>query len=196
MIDYVKGKIVELEPNYIVIDTGNWGVKLAISLYTFNVLKTRLKSEAKIYTHIILKDDAIELAGFSDPVERQAFLLLNKVPGIGPKVALSILSTLDVSKLKASILAEDIKVLVTVPGIGKKTAQKIIIDLKDKIKDLPVKISNFDLDIIYEALEVLISLGFSHMEAQNAIDECVKDINLDDCGVEQLVMGALKILSK
>lgn len=196
MIDYVKGKIVELEPNYIVIDTGNWGVKLAISLYTFNVLKTRLKSEAKIYTHIILKDDAIELAGFSDPVERQAFLLLNKVPGIGPKVALSILSTLDVSKLKASILAEDIKVLVTVPGIGKKTAQKIIIDLKDKIKDLPVKISNFDLDIIYEALEVLISLGFSHMEAQNAIDECVKDINLDDCDVEQLVMGALKILSK
>lgn len=195
MIDYVKGRIADLEPEFVVIDTGFLGIKMSISLFTYNKIKDHKGEEIKIYTHLIMRENAIELIGFYDIVERQTFNLLNKVPGIGPKVAISILSMLNVRELKAAILTDDIKTLVTVPGIGKKTAQKIIIDLKDKVKKLPVDLDKQEPDIIYEAREVLFSLGFSLTEVRQALDTCLKDIKINNLSAEDIVVKALKELS-
>ena len=142
---------------------------------------------------MVLKDDAVELYGFSDEVERQAFMLLNRVSGIGPQVAISILSLMNLSHLKASILSEDAGALATVPGIGKKTAQKIIIELKDRIKDLPVASDEVTYNSLFEAKEVLISLGFNPKEIQLALDSA--SIKSSD-SVEDIVKLALKKLSK
>ncbi|MDD4570294.1 MAG: helix-hairpin-helix domain-containing protein, partial [Tepidanaerobacteraceae bacterium] len=130
---------------------------------------------------------------FYDAVERQAYILLNRVSGIGPKAAVSILSLMDVARLKASILSEDVKTLITIPGVGKKTAQKIIIELKDSIKELPVESDKSINNSVFEAREVLISLGFHPREIQLALSE---DLIVEDDTVESIVKSALKKLSK
>ena len=191
MLDYLEGKLVHLEPNFAVIDTGGWGLKLTISMFTYNKIKTKQDNKLKLYTQMVLRDDTVELFGFTDEVERQAYLLLNRVPGIGPKAAISILSLMDVAQLKTSIMSEDVQSLVTVPGIGKKTAQKIIIELKDRIKDLPVESDKGDYSSILK-LEVLLSLGFNE-EIQLALNDA--SINSDD-SVEDITKAALKKLSK
>ena len=193
MLDYVEGKLAKAEPNFAIIDLGGWGVKLYISLSTYNRIRDKKDQTVKLYTHMVLKDDAVELYGFSDEVERQAFMLLNRVSGIGPKVAISILSLMNLSHLKAPILSEDAGALATVPGIGKKTAQKIIIELKDRIKDLPVASDEVTYNSLFEAKEVLISLGFNPKEIQLALDSA--SIKSSD-SVEDIVKLALKKLSK
>ena len=193
MLDYVEGKLVKREPNFAIIDVGGWGVKLSVSLFTYNKIKDFKDQNVRLYTHMVLRDDAIELYGFFDEVERQTFVLLNRVPGIGPKVAISILSLMDISHLKTSVISEDVNALVTVPGIGKKTAQKIIIELKDRIKDLPVIADELRYNSVFEAKEVLISLGFNPKEIQLALDAA--SIKSDDT-VEDIVKKALKKLSK
>lgn len=193
MFDYIEGKLVDLEPDFAVIDTRGWGVKLTISMFTYKNIKSKQSKTAKLYTHMILRDDSTELIGFYDRVERQAYVLLNKVPGIGPKAALSILSMMDVAQLKTSVLTEDIKSLILVPGIGKKTAQKIIIDLKDRVKDLPVESYNENYTSILEAKEVLMSLGFNPIEIQSVLD----DDSIKKCdSIEDIVKSALRKLSK
>lgn len=196
MIDYVKGKIAEIKPESVVIDTGLLGIKMAISLFTYNKIKNYQDKDVKIYTHLVVKENAIELIGFYDDVERYTYTLLNKVPGIGPKVALSILSTIDVGNLKSAILTEDIKTLVAVPGIGKKTAQKIIIDLKDKVKDLPIDSTSEKPEAMYEAREVLFSLGFSLTEVRQALNSCLQEAEDNELSAEDIVVKALKKLSK
>lgn len=195
MLDYLKGILTNLEPNTAVIDIGGVGYKLNISLRTYEKIKTEMNKELKIYSYLILKEDSVELAGFHDILERKAFVLLNRVPGIGSKVAMSILSLMDVATLKSVILSEDTKTLSSVPGVGKKTAQKIIIELKDRIKDLPVdaKKGNFT-KVIYEVKQALESLGFSPDEIQSAIKRCT-DISADE-NVEEIIRKVLKKLSK
>lgn len=193
MLDYLEGILTHIEPNFAVIDTGGWGLKLIISMYTYNKIKIKQGNKLKLYTQMVVRDDTVELFGFTDEVERQAYLLLNRVPGIGPKAAISILSLMDVAQLKTSIMSEDVQSLVTVPGIGKKTAQKIIIELKDRIKDLPVESDKGDYSSIFEAREVLLSLGFNPREIQLALNDA--SINSDD-SVEDITKAALKKLSK
>jgi Holliday junction DNA helicase RuvA len=193
MLDYLEGILIHIEPNFAVIDTGGWGLKLIISMYTYNKIKIKQGNKLKLYTQMVVRDDTVELFGFTDEVERQAYLLLNRVPGIGPKAAISILSLMDVAQLKTSIMSEDVQSLVTVPGIGKKTAQKIIIELKDRIKDLPVESDKGDYSSIFEAREVLLSLGFNPREIQLALNDA--SINSDD-SVEDITKAALKKLSK
>ncbi len=193
MLDYLEGVLVHVEPDFAIIDIGGWGLKLNISMFTYNKIKTELGNKLKLYTQMVLRDDAVELFGFFDVVERQAYVLLNKVSGIGPKAAISILSLMDVARLKTSILSEDVKDLVKVPGIGKKTAQKIIIELKDRIKHLPVTSDEGMYNSIIEAREALISLGFNPMEIQLVLDE---DSVKNNDSVEDIIKCALKKLSK
>ncbi|WP_213974776.1 Holliday junction branch migration protein RuvA [Tepidanaerobacter acetatoxydans] len=193
MLDYLEGVLVHAEPDFAIIDIGGWGLKLNISMFTYNKIKTELGNKLKLYTQMVLRDDAVELFGFFDVVERQAYVLLNKVSGIGPKAAISILSLMDVARLKTSILSEDVKDLVKIPGIGKKTAQKIIIELKDRIKALPVTSDEGMYNSIIEAREALISLGFNPMEIQLVLDE---DSVKNNDSVEDIIKCALKKLSK
>lgn len=193
MLDYLEGVLVHAEPDFAIIDIGGWGLKLNISMFTYNKIKTGQGNKLKLYTQMVLRDDAVELFGFFDVVERQAYVLLNKVSGIGPKAAISILSLMDVARLKTSILSEDVKDLVKIPGIGKKTAQKIIIELKDRIKALPVTSDEGMYNSIIEAREALISLGFNPMEIQLVLDE---DSVKNNDSVEDIIKCALKKLSK
>ncbi|MGI6485831.1 MAG: Holliday junction branch migration protein RuvA [Thermoanaerobacterales bacterium] len=192
MFDYIKGLLVDLQPDRAVLETYGIGYTVSTSFKTYSRIKDQVNREIKLYVYLIIKEDSVELAGFYDRVERQAFLLLNRVPGIGSKAAFSILSMLDVASLKHCIMTDDIKTLITIPGIGKKTAQKIIIDLKDKVEQLPIEMpdTTSSLDMIVEAKEVLISLGFSSHEVMQAL----KGLNLQEPSVENLVREALKKL--
>jgi Holliday junction DNA helicase RuvA len=192
VFEYIQGLLVDAQPDFAVVDTCGTGFGLNISFFTYNKIKNQLNKQIKLYVNLILREDTMELAGFYDRVERQAFILLNKVPGIGLKAAFSILSMLDVAGLKHCILTEDIKTLITIPGIGKKTAQKIIIHLKDKFEQLPVELIGeaHDQDIVSEAKEVLISLGFSSNEVMNAL----QGLDLQKSTVEEIVKEALKKL--
>jgi len=196
MLDYVKGILVAAEPNRAVIDTGGWGCRLTISMYTYNNIKARINSQVKLYTHLIIKEDAVDLAGFYDNVERDAFLLLTRVPGIGLKVGMSMLSLLDVAALKSAILSDDTNTLASVPGIGKKTAQKIIIDLKDRIKDLPVDPQkNVELNVLYEVKQALETLGFNPNEIQMALDGYSGN-DVAGKSMEEIMKKTLKKLSR
>ncbi|AYO30764.1 MAG: holliday junction helicase RuvA [Thermoanaerobacteraceae bacterium] len=196
MLDYIKGILVAAEPNQAVIDSGGRGYRLTISIHTYNSIKCQLNTQVKLYTHLILKEDAIDLLGFYDTVERQAFILLTRVPGIGMKVGMSVLSILDVAALKSAILSDDIKTLAAVPGIGKKTAQKIIIDLKDRIKDLPVDPQkDVDLNVLFQVKQALETLGFNPNEIQMALEEYSGSRTADE-NMEKILKNTLKILSR
>ncbi|GLI50067.1 MULTISPECIES: Holliday junction branch migration protein RuvA [Tepidanaerobacter] len=194
MLEYIKGKLVFVEPTTAVVDISGVGIKADISMYSYDKIKNYKGETITLYTHLLLKEDAIELFGFFDKIERQAYLFLNKVSGVGPKVALSVLSLMDAAKLKNVILTENVNELTKVPGIGKKTAQKIIIELKDRIKDLPVSTSDEDTeDFISEAKEALISLGFSSAEVNLALSD---DLVKDSKNLEDIIKAALKKMSK
>lgn len=192
MIDFIRGRLAKIEPNTAVLETSGLGFKLNISLMTYRQISDRLNSEVLLYTHMIVKEDAFEMYGFSDNLEREAFLYLNKVSGVGPKVSLAILSMFDIKQLKTSILGEDVNALKAVPGIGKKTAEKIIFELKDKIKDLPVNVTvdKHSFDAMYEAREALLSLGFSPQEIQEALEAA------EGSTAEEIIASALKRLSR
>ncbi|HHW03446.1 MAG TPA: Holliday junction branch migration protein RuvA [Thermoanaerobacterales bacterium] len=197
MLDYIKGTLMAIEPNQAVIDTGGLGYKLTISLHTYNSIKSQINNQVKLYTHLVLKEDAIDLVGFYDTVERQAFILLTRVPGIGLKVGISILSLLDVAALKSAVLSDDIKTLEAVPGIGKKTAQKIIIDLRDRIKDLPIDTQkNADFKVLYEVRQALETLGFNPKEIQIALEKYSASVPIDEKNMEEIIKNTLKILSR
>ncbi|GAQ26311.1 Holliday junction branch migration protein RuvA [Tepidanaerobacter syntrophicus] len=194
MLEYIKGKLVFVEPTTAVVDISGVGIKADISMYSYDKIKNYKGETITLYTHLLLKEDAIELFGFFDKIERQAYLFLNKVSGVGPKVALSVLSLMDAAKLKNVILTENVNELTKVPGIGKKTAQKIIIELKDRIKDLPVSTPDEDTeDYISEAKEALISLGFSSAEVNLALSD---DLVKDSKNLEDIIKAALKKMSK
>lgn len=194
MLEYIKGKLVFVEPTTAVVDISGVGIKADISMYSYDKIKNYKGETITLYTHLLLKEDAIELFGFFDKIERQAYLFLNKVSGVGPKVALSVLSLMDAAKLKNVILTENVNELTKVPGIGKKTAQKIIIELKDRIKDLPVSTPDEDTeDFISEAKEALISLGFSSAEVNLALSD---DLVKDSKNLEDIIKAALKKMSK
>lgn len=196
MLEYIKGMLVAVEPNFAVVDTGGWGLRLNISINTYKNIKSHLNAQIKLYTHLIIKEDAIELAGFYDRIEREAFLLLIKIPGIGMKVGMSMLSLLDVSTLKSAVLSDNIGVLASVPGVGKKTAQKIIIDLKDRIKDLPINTQEeIEFNSLYEVKRALESLGFKTNEIQAALDK-YKASSICKESIEEMLKKILKILSK
>lgn len=194
MLEYIKGKLIFAEPAAAVVDISGVGIKADISMYSYDKIKNYKGETIILYTHLLLKEDAIELFGFFDKIERQAYLLLNKVSGVGPKVALSVLSLMDAAKLKNVILTENVNELTKVPGIGKKTAQKIIIELKDRIKDLSVSTSDEDTeDFTAEAKEALISLGFSSAEVNLALSD---DLVNDSKNLEDMIKAALKKMSK
>jgi len=191
MLNHIKGRLIQIEQNTAIIETSGLGFKLHISLMTYKQITSKLNSEVVLYTHMVVKEDAFELYGFSDELERNAFLYLIKISGVGPRVAIAILSVLDAQGLKTCILSKDVNMLTTVPGIGKKTAQKIIFELKDKIKELPVEVASKNtFDYLNEARETLLSLGFTNQEIQHVLDSA------NGSTTEELITYALKRLSK
>lgn len=195
MIGQLRGQIAQISPQQLLIDVGGVGYEVEISLNTFAALAD-IKSEAVVFTHLVVREDAQLLFGFSSADERELFRTLIKVNGVGPKMALAILSGLDAASFAACILDGDVKTLTGLPGVGKKTAERLIIEMRDKVTTLAgehrPEIDAVTANIADDAEAALIGLGYRPQEAALALSK------LEDPGqdLEALIKQALKILMK
>lgn len=196
MISYIKGKLVEKNPAYVIVETASGiGFYINISLATFSQIKDQ--EEAKLLTCYIVKEDAQILYGFVEEEEREMFKMLLTVNGIGPNTARLILSSMSVGEVLEAIATENVKAIQSVKGIGAKTAQRVIVELKDKTKKTNWTVSTKNTITYnnnkYEALSALIVLGYPKAGAESALDKIIKaeGINLT---VEELIKKSLKLL--
>lgn len=194
MIEYIKGNIAEVTPAMAVIDCNGVGYGINISLNTYSAIQNL--STCKLYIHEAIREDAYILYGFADKQERELFLLLISVSGIGGNTARMILSALSPSELCNVISSGNANLLKTVKGIGLKTAQRIIVDLKDKIKTGTVAedmtFSSANTEIQDEAVAALTMLGFNTAASQKVVTAILKE--QPDLPVEQVIKSALQRL--
>jgi len=194
MISFIKGKKLEIDPTKIIIDVNGIGYELKISLRTYSEIKGH--SVVNLFTHLQVKEDSHTLFGFYDKSERKTFLSLLSITGVGPSTAIMILSSLSSSELNHAIISSDVLTIKSVKGIGLKTAERIILELKDKIsKNLNQKNSNNflierDNTIKNEALSALSSLGISKNVVNNHIDRVLDSNN--NISLEDLIREVLK----
>lgn len=203
MIAFIRGTVADLTESSVIVDAGNIGCEIFMTSGDLNRLA--LGMEVKLHTFFHVREDAMQLYGFLAKDDLNVFKLLLGVSGIGPKGALGVLSGISADELRFAVLSDDVKAISRAPGIGKKTAQKMILELKDKMKledafetklshqeELPAAESGGDLpDGRQEAAEALMALGYSSTEALRAVRQ-VKDVPLDD--VEAILKAALKNL--
>ena len=179
MIDYMKGEITNLTPTYCVLETCGVGYMLNISLVTFSELQNL--SSARLFVYENIREDAHTLYGFFEEEERNIFLLLISVSGIGANTARMIQSSFSPAELKEAISTGNVNAIKSVKGIGLKSAQRIIVDLKDKVNksneggDLPLIEVAANNEKIHEAVAALVMLGFQQQASQKTVDKIVKE---------------------
>lgn len=190
MISHINGKLVEKTPTYVVIDCNGVGYKLNISLQTYSAIQTE---NCKLLTHLAVKEDSHTLYGFCTSEERNLFRQLISVSGVGPSTARMILSTYSAEEIVNYIITADVTALQNVKGIGGKTAQRIIIDLKDKVgkgKETSDLLFTQDNTIKEEALSALLALGFTKKVAYKKMEQVMKN-HEGEITVEDLVRRSL-----
>ncbi len=200
MIAFLEGRLLSKSPEYIIVSTQGIGYQVAVPLTSFYELPAVEEGvRLHIYTHV--REDAIQLFGFLTAEEKAVFLLLLGVSGIGPKVALNILSGISSQELSQALLAEDSARIQRVPGVGKKTAERIVLELKDKIKKissgpLPLSVRKTGEESPWEdALSALMNLGYPKAVAENALGQ-IKNQTEGLISLEDLLRKALKALSR
>lgn len=202
MIAYVKGILTDISDDTVIVETGGIGVRICVPTSVISSLP-HIGEEVMIYTYFKVSEDAMTLYGFNSKKDMDMFASLISISGIGPKGALSILSTMSPDELRIAILSSDDKAISRSPGIGSKTAQRIIIDLKDKISDkdiISMDTSNLSAissgldDMTSEAIEALISLGYSSHIAMRAVREVSSDSDNDN-DAQKILKAALKKLA-
>ena len=193
MIEYITGEVVEVTPATAVIECMGIGYLLNISLNPYSGLAKG--KTARLYVYEAIREDAYQLYGFGDRHERELFVSLISVSGVGPNTARMILSSLNPAELEQAIVSENLNLLKSVKGIGAKTAQRVIVDLKDKIKptDNPLVISTPAASEVYEeAVAALVMLGFSQPQSQKAVQKLLRET--PSMKVEAVIKQALKML--
>jgi Holliday junction DNA helicase RuvA len=200
MYSYLQGKLVTKSPTEIVIDVNGVGYLLNISLSTYEKLDSE-KAPVKVFTYLHVREDALILFGFATEAEREMFKLLISISGLGPKSAQGILSGMDLEELKTAIQTGDIAALTSVHGIGRKTAERLVVELRDKIgkggdEITDLTFSTSQLKLRDDALNALISLGYTRSIAEQALRQVFKESPGKDLPVEELIKQALKHTSK
>ena len=197
MISQLTGNIIDKQPPIIIVDVGGVGYEVHVSMQTFYTLPA-VGEKLRLYTQLVIREDAHLLFGFAHPSERETFRLLIKVSGIGAKTALGILSVLSSDDLARAIADEDIKVLSSVPGIGKKTAERLALELRGKLNAsigaqvaMPDGLFSEKQDATDDIISTLLALGYNDKEAKAAIKHLPKD-----CDVSEGVRLALKQMVK
>lgn len=202
MIAYIKGEVAWIEEERIVLESGNIGYNIMMPASSFDT-QDLVGKEVKIYTHLNVREDAMQLYGFLNLDELKTFRLLLGVNGIGPKAALGILSGLTTDELRFAVLSDDVKTISKAPGIGKKTAQKLILELKDKIdleevfetkqehaREIEGKMESKEENAAKkDAVDALTALGYSSTEALRAVRQTGVTQDMD---VETILKLALK----
>jgi Holliday junction DNA helicase RuvA len=197
MIAYLLGKLLEKNVNSVIIDVNGVGYEVIVPLTTFYKLgEVGSKISLRIYTYV--REDTLQLYGFMTEAEKQLFLKLISVQGISTKTGISILSSMNADEIAQAILAKDIVKLTTIPGVGRKTAERLTVELRDKLKDFASNIeykTDADLDGIYkDALSALINLGYQRPIAEAALKKALSENNETD--LKELLRRGLQILSK
>ena len=191
MIGRIKGRLIDKSPPIILVDCQGVGYELEVPMTTFYELPD-IGNEVTLLTHFVVREDAQLLFGFASHQERKIFKQLIKVNGIGAKVALSILSGISLNELMRAINQSESDLLVKIPGIGKKTADRLVLELKDKFKDIPADGSTDSIPSQVDDIQnALLGLGYSLKDSVTVIRELPDEISVND-GIRQ----ALKMLSK
>ncbi len=194
MIDKIKGIIEEKTTHDVIISSGNFSFIIKMSINSLDILPG-IGQEVEIFTYLHVREDLLQLFGFAKKLERETFELLISISGIGPKLALVILSGSDTDNLKSSIVSGDIRELTRIPGVGNKTAKRIIIELKEKFIDsddssLGFKENNKNTELSRDVINALVSLGYKPSHAQKVCNELEKD-NLMRGKLELIIKNAL-----
>ena len=193
MITQIRGRLVEKNPTYVVVDCSGVGYLLHISLQTFSALPD--DENVRLFAHLSVREDAHTLYGFISKTEREVFKLLISVSGVGPSIARTMLSSMSSEEVQNAIATENVTLIQSVKGIGAKTAQRVIVDLKDKIlktfdiDELSINSSNTNKD---EALSALDVLGFNRKQSEKVVSAVLKENQ--EASVEQIIKSALKNL--
>ena len=193
MIDYIKGTMTQITPTFLTIETGGVGYFINISLSTFSKLEG--KGDYKILVHEVIREDSHQLFGFADAEEREIFRLLISVSGVGASTARMMLSSLNPGEIEKAIIGSDVNILKSVKGIGMKTAQRIIVDLKDKLGkqagggEIFAFADNTNRE---EALSALVMLGFAKGAVSRILEKIVREEK--NLTVEDMIKRALKNL--
>lgn len=193
MISSLTGVLTEKTPTEILIMVNGVGYAVSIPLSTFERLGS-VNDTVTVFTHLHVREDALQLYGFATTEEREMFKLLISVSGIGPKVAQSILSGSSVADLREFLFSGNTSALLSIPGIGRKTADRLIVELREKIAKThtPVEGSISPAGVRFEALQALVQLGLSRTAAEQALREALKNAESRDESVEQLIKRALR----
>ncbi len=193
MLDYIRGRVINKSPTRLILEVAGIGYLLHIPLSTFE--KIPKHGEVTILTQLFIREDQIKVFGFATGEERDLFQLLLSVNGIGPNTAITILSGSTVDDIKRAVINEDAKALEKIKGVGKKTAERIILELKETIKEITTSIST-GMDVqqkafVSDAVMALISLGYGRSIAEKAVSDAAKKLQTID-NIEVLVREALK----
>jgi holliday junction DNA helicase RuvA len=200
MISFLDGELIEALPTQVVISVQGVGYLVQIPLSSFDHLPA-VGARVKLLTHFVVREDAHLLFGFVNSAERDLFrLLIQHVSGVGPKMALAVLSGMSVAQFKSAVVSGEVGVLAKVSGIGKKTAERMILELKDKVGvtaawELAASGRNDQQTKTTDAILALLSLGFKQVEAQKAVREILSKAKAEDINREELVRRALKLLA-
>jgi len=203
MFAHLNGIVTRIEANTVVLDIGGVGYRVAVPVSTLSTLPA-IGGKALLHVHTYIRPEEISLYGFATPDDQRIFELLLSVSGIGPKVALSILSAMDGESLARSVASEDTKTLVRIPGLGMKTAQRLVLELKDKLTAFALErrvdsqqrrsTAPGDADILDDVVEGLIGLGYNRNDARKAAERAIKDIT-DKSNMADALRAALNILT-
>jgi len=200
MIAQLSGKLIHKSPEYSIIDVSGVGYQVYTPFSTFYELPD-IENQVTLHTYTNVREDALQLFGFLTTDEKEIFQLLIGVSGIGPKLAVNILSGITPEELKGSLLNGNLVRLTAIPGIGKKTAERMVLELRDKVLKLhkekpgvqakPVLTSD---EVLEDAISALVNLGYKRPQAEGALEKVKKDN--PDSDIEEMIRGALKILAR
>ena len=195
MISYIKGTLAEKTPARLVVETGGLGYEILVPLSSYDAFGEE-GSEVLVYTHFHVREDSHQLFGFATQRERRLFEMLISVSGIGPRSALTILSGVSVDDFCGAITREEVSFLTAISGVGRKTAQRLIVELKGRVPELEVEVGVSAgkvsvHDAMSEAVRALMALGFTRPAARRAVEKCVDEAD-GDVGIEELIRGALR----
>ena len=198
MISFLRGTVAEALPQCLVLDVGGVGYEVQVPLSTFDALNPIEGQVVTLKTHLHIRETAHVFYGFATDAERDIFrLLIERVSGIGPATAISILSGLNVSSFKAAVAAGDVQAIARAKGVGKKTAERIVLELKDKVglaATWEAQQQGTTSPAAADAELALVALGFKQVEARKALKELLKQNSLAD--TDELIRGALRLMTR
>ena len=195
MISYVRGTLDHKEPSYVVVDVNGIGYEVFIPLSTYQELPA-IGEQVKLHTHHHVREDTIQLYGFLSSEEREVFEMVLTISGVGAKVALSILSSMTVNKFRSAVAQGDMKTLTKIPGIGKKSAERMVLELKDKIGKIHIDqemVKLVGVESGSDAVAALLTLGASQSAAEYAVFRAERRLG-DEAKVEDVITEALRLL--